>query len=68
MEAEMKHLLILITLLVGIAASTSSCCFNPFFYVPFEELDVSETESQPPVRVIESDTASPETSQEVFGI
>ena len=64
----MKRLLISITLLISIAASTFSCCFNPFFYVPFEELDVSETETRPPVRAIETDAASSETDQEVFSI
>lgn len=64
----MKRPLILMTLLISMTASTFSCCFNPFFYVPFEELDVSETETQPPVRAIESEAASSETSQEVFGI
>ena len=43
----MKRLVIVIAVLMSIFTSTTSCCFNPFFYIPFEALDdVSSLDSQ----------------------
>ena len=64
----MKRLLIVTTLLISIAASTFSCCFNPFFYLPLEGLNVSDTDTQPVARSIETDAAPLETDQSVLNV
>ncbi len=62
----MKRFFITLTLLTAMAALASACCFNPFFYVPLEELGAAGNDTPPAVRSTGTGNTPPESDYKVL--